>query len=588
MNIPIVHTDFGQALPEIFNTLSNSSLFDGIKDRCPEDVISYLMGYDDFEDLQRASISLDALPIQLINIKVIYTEMLIRGLFKFGIKPISLYSLLLKVPMSNMGFYKMTDAYQEEQRIKEIRESGYILARDEGVMFERTHPLFLSLYKEKCIPEFEYAVNRRGEIYIANDFERNVSLLSDPRISFEDVTGINDAVFIKDYILPLAWIPLDGYLSEIISKGLSATLPYGISLYTYKKTIDADIHDGYLLYNNALHAFYPVIVETELQLSTALKKLFMGEVIDTDELSEIFNAPLHIARNLNFNSTTSSSQVSFDVDSLFCIGQQQYIPAVTLQDYDKLAGGVVGKYFQSERDMTLHDVSGYIDPKIYKEHRLFKANLKLLSKNLNQQFESVSNEAIHNALSKAPNSISLCNLVGESYLNELSVDDINDFKKHGEAVFSYIPALKNVLSSDALGYLIDDREVNFILNNDELGLIGYVVFTLYDEKDGGSSTLSVHDEALIGRILLLESCKASIDNKEIYTMFKSLKEALVLYIKQEAIISTVEGYKHHLDKCKKNDYLSNGVNRHNQEASYKEVISEMFKLCRKYNVKIEP
>lgn len=293
MLLPIYQPDLNSGFDKLSKYISRHWPLGPLGQGKGRNITSYLLGYNTYHEVLKVAGGMDESQIATfagINIKQLQSVMAGKALYKYQVNPTELLKVLRKAPFCELSVYEVSAdlrTYKEEmasnalldEQLNSFKAGGKLVMLDEMASYSqmnggnKTPDSVLSLHDNGKIPRYEYAVNEDGLLFSSVRFENLIKELGS-LAPIVDGLGLTQEEYIKQYVLPMAWLPVKEAI--LVSKDDYWHLPEFIEI---KKARRAGGDIGYLILHKGVNGFYPVICESIEKVISAVSKIYLGEFI---------------------------------------------------------------------------------------------------------------------------------------------------------------------------------------------------------------------------------------------------------------------------------------------------------------------
>jgi len=553
--------------------------------------LAYMFGFNSVHELNKVADSAE-LPSH-VSLDDVYASMLGKALYKYGVHPNQLSTVLYRTPFKELAFYRVTDTAKEQAHFKEQREKGFFLIHDEmqDLNSYKSPSLIIQQNNDGLLPKYTYAVRNDGKIFSSSYYESLINRLGDINTTVEEIGGdLTVQEFIDEYVIPFSWISLKDYLdSKDVDGEYNWKTPFMINVYHAR--VDKN-HIGYVLYHSGLNAYYPAVFSSNEELVNALASLYQKEIINP--APKFPNIAMDIS--LTFNSKLGDYEIWREEDFSECeridIDGQQLIRSKPFAAYTQLANNSILQAFKWKRPKEIVVTGNVIDSVIYRDHLAIRNNRQQILDTGIERMSAMSSEVLVRIFTKAFGNhvITIDDIIRSEYNDdyETSCDDEERWLKLGKSVLSHHPELESYFDILAIGnrfsdyqefvkgnrwaYSCDDRDMEFI---------GYA---FSQSPLLQSSRCSSEDDAFAGVLIISQfSDSASEDvTRKLEDNFTHIISMLTLYYHQERNIRDLEKYAKHVKECNP-EFVTHGEPASYQEKSYNEGMVELMRMGRKFS-----
>lgn len=592
MRIPVLTSDLPHKFNKVAKYLGRHWPAGKLGLNASREVLAYLLGYNSVHELN--AVAQPSLPSSDIRYQKVLSSISCKALYKFGLGPDRLVKILRKAPFKELAFYAVTDVGREEQWIKDFRKSGIYIIDDELSYFGSyaSPKLIIEQNDDLSIPGYQYAMKSDGLIFSSSRYESIIYALGDiDEIVNEMDEGVTSQDFIENYITPLAWVPVDEYVSERDRDGrISWKTPFYIQVFQARENENVV---GYMLYHTGLKAYYPGIYESDELVVQALAASFKGTAIPQGATS--FSPKLELS--LSSNSTTLLygfwHKVDFTNAEIIRFNSEELIRSERFKPYPHLLKNSVMKRFEWEASELIAIDNNVIEADLYRDHVAIRSSLESIQNKSIADVALLSQDEITNTLQKAYGGkvIKFEDVLATEYDEDYEPyqDDREKWLRVGAGVLHHHPELSGFMDTLSAGLkycsfqaLAMNNRWAYTCSERCPEFIGYIVTEAYPLL-GGKSTME--DRIFAGLVTLTD--RTDFTAKEIQQHIKEITETLSLHHKQEHDIAKMEGYSTYLRE-KDAQYVSHGSKVRYQRVSYRESMGEILREGRKHNVGFLP
>lgn len=281
MKIPLFASDWPHIFSETAEFIGKSWPTGNLSPDDARTVTAVLFGYDSVDDIEGQLVQ--ALDDRSITVDAMVESMTLLALLRFQIDPSCYATLLRKLAWKKLGVWAYTNDAKVERLCKEARKQNRFVLIDEFHSFiNYSSPKSLQvLIDEKLVPNFEYAVDVGEVIYRRSLMESLLNTLNPSEEQLKEAGFIGTASdFIREYLVPLAWVPVaNALVVESPAGNLKWNSPYMIEI---KKAPGS----RYVMYHAGFHGYFPGIFDAK-DLKIALYNLYTGKMVDEKGIDNV-------------------------------------------------------------------------------------------------------------------------------------------------------------------------------------------------------------------------------------------------------------------------------------------------------------
>ncbi len=588
MRVPVLSND----LPENFNKVAKY-----IGRHWPDkklglnksrETLAFLFGYNSVHEVYKVAES--TFHSEDVVMSDFYASMVGKALFKYGVRPDDLMSILKKTPFKELTFYKTTDDYRFKKMYEDQRAKGRLLIIDEYPALSNyvSPKIIIDQHHLGVIPPFNYAV--KGNLIFSHDtYESLVSALgSVDKLVSELDSEISTQEFVNEYVLPLAWIPIEKYIIQENSPNPYWKLPHMLQVYHAKKDKEGSSL-GYMIKHLGYNAFYPILCETIPDVFSALVMVYKKEVINASYMpeSDIYLSPAYSAKLNDYQSWVKSS-----FKNEVIIDGQSYVSDRDFSNYSELKTNIILASKKWEVLKKRNIDNNLLSADLCDQHFAIKDSLYNIADQVLEYLNSLSSEDVRPLFSIAFDGKyfmleDAMKLEGEDY-QDIDSEDSDKWLSIGKEVSSYHPELTAFFDISALGYFFVDYE-SYVRNNRYVSYcekrdLEFVAYMFSKSASFLNVRLKYADKIIVSLLLISHYAKKIevINFEMINSHFNEISLMFTKYYEQDELIKLMEIWSVHQQNYS-SKYTNHGSKSSCKEKSDVEALRDLSLIGRVYN-----
>lgn len=587
MRIPILATDLPDRFNKVAKYIGRHWPTGKLGLNHAREHLAYMFGYNSVHELNKVA-DITELPSQ-ISTDDAHASMLGKALFKYGVHPNKLSTVLDRAPFKELSFYTVTgiakaEAYSKEQT---ARNFAPIVDEMQALNNYKSPDLIIQQNNDGLLPPYKYAVRSDGKIFCASYYESLINRLGDINKTVDEIGGdLTVHEFINKYVLPFSWINLKEYLeTRKVDGEYNWRAPFMVDVYHAR--VDNKLI-GYVLYHSGLNAYYPAVFESNGEVINALASIYQKQVISPD--LKFPNSA--IETSLTFNSTLCEfadwTEESFDEAESFEFEDQLFIRANPFIPYTQLDTCPVlsRKHLQPEELANIaHQV---IDEDVYHNH---VAIGNFIDNVLNNAIEKIScHQDSENIIFVFNKLFGKYRVVLEDILAfehgddyKASTEDMDSWAAIGKQVFTHHPELEPFFDVRAAGRCFIDYQV--YVNDYRMACsceqrnIGFIGYSLSFSPLLRNRKCRHETKALAGVLVISSASSGRPEHQNLEECYEKNITMLSDYYRQERKIRYLEKYANHIE-YRDYKYVTHGEPASYRERSYSEAMREATRTSR--------
>jgi hypothetical protein len=580
MRVPVLSAD----LPAVFNKVSNYIGNNWPKGKInlmqSRETLAYLLGYDSFEEVNFLASS-NPLPDAPISMSDVIKSIAVRALYKFGVKPDAITSLIYQAPLNELSFYAATDTERERRAREESGSGKYFIYDESDHLINYKSPLLLiEQFNQRLLPPYKYAVDHNGLIFNWGDYEAILHYLGgieDAVANIDDQLSVSE--FVEQCILPLAWSPVDAFLASAhVNEVRHWQTPKMIRIECVKQGSDSL---GYLVFHQGLNAYYPVVCETVGALNDVLSKLFQKKVIRSDnKLRGVLKTSMALSpKPLSNNHWVEKN---FDNVEHLNVSGQNFTRTEIFQAYPQLVSNEMLISFLETEPTIMSIPTDVMGSNVYLGHTAIQQGK---SSALNSAKIAVESSCIEQRMKVIKYLFDDEIISLKAVSDDLGNEDLSFCNRVGTEVVRLHPELEGVIETEALGclYLSYEKYVNgnrfaYKCSDRDIGFLSHAIsLSPMLSKYRGTG----QDGVLAGAIILANFTASPLQHEleSIAINYENILAMLTLHRNQSPSINCIETYFKFLSTLN-SDFLDHGCPAAPKQKSYGDSMREFIKASR--------